>query len=499
MSGSLSLVTRGGLVCTALILLMSVQGGLAWDEDELDLFDLVEEVNRNFYEFLGISSDASSADVRKAYKKLALQLHPDKSDAPDAEIQFRLLAGVYEVLKDKEKRARYDTVLVEGLPDWRMPVYYFRRMRKIGLAEGVLYLIVIATLIQYCMNWAAHWERKFTISENISQEVKRRQKKLKKEGRTEEDIAEQYREVELNLLGEAPTCYDTLPFQISRFIKFIVLSIPEIPGYIKSIQEERRLEKENLERAEREVEEELRRKEEEKERRKEMKAKRKNVNMYKEHVEEKAVVVEKAVEKEAEKVVPRNAQQMWTDDDLSTLAKFIKKYPGGTSERWEKIAEMMERYSWEVTKMAGMIKNNPSLVPISTAGQGVTGRESEKLVSDDVLEDEEYTGEDGEDSEEVDEDGYVVYSALKVEDYIPVEEKKKKKTKGEPEEEEAETDDWSQEQQKALEAALAQFSKGCSDRWERISSKVEGKSKEQCMIRFKHIAAIIKKKKETAE
>lgn len=45
------------------------------------------------------------------------------------------------MLKDKEMRARYDTVLVEGLPDWRMPAYYFRRMRKIGLAEGLLYLL----------------------------------------------------------------------------------------------------------------------------------------------------------------------------------------------------------------------------------------------------------------------------------------------------------------------------------------------------------------------
>ena len=53
----------------------------------------------------------------------------------------RHLAAIYEVLKDKERRARYDQVLVEGLPDWRMPVYYFRRMRKIGLAEGLAYLL----------------------------------------------------------------------------------------------------------------------------------------------------------------------------------------------------------------------------------------------------------------------------------------------------------------------------------------------------------------------
>ena len=50
----------------------------------------------------------------------------------------------------------------------------------------------------------------------------------------------------------------------------------------------------------------------------------------------------KPVEKEV-MAVPRNAQQLWTDDDLATLAKYIKKYPGGTTDRWEKIAESMER------------------------------------------------------------------------------------------------------------------------------------------------------------
>ena len=44
---------------------------------------------RNFYEFMGISPDAKGPEIRKAYKTLALVLHPDKSTAPDAEVQFR--------------------------------------------------------------------------------------------------------------------------------------------------------------------------------------------------------------------------------------------------------------------------------------------------------------------------------------------------------------------------------------------------------------------------
>ena len=156
---------------------------LAWDNDEMDLFDLVEEVNKNFYEVMGLDqASTTTKDVRSAYKKLALVLHPDKNDAPDAEVQFRQLAAIYEVLKDKTKREMYDKVLVEGLPNWRNPAFYFRRMRKIGLAEGLLYLLAIATGIQYCMNWAAYWERKFTISEHVNAEVKRKAKKFKKDG-----------------------------------------------------------------------------------------------------------------------------------------------------------------------------------------------------------------------------------------------------------------------------------------------------------------------------
>ena len=166
--------------------------------------------------------------------------------------------------------------------------------------------------------------------------------------------------------------------------------------------------------------------------------------------------------------------------------------------RWERIAEIMERYPWEVTKMGATIKNNPSIVPKL---QGVTGRENDRLVSDECLEDD-YGTDDTEnsedDEEEVDEDGYLILKQNKPEEYIIPEEKKKKKTKGGKlgETEANEDEVWTQEQQKSLEAALSQYPKGTSERWDRIAGKVEGKSKEQCMLRFKHLAEQIKKKKE---
>ena len=116
------------------------------------------------------------------------------------------------------------------------------------------------------------------------------------------------------------------------------------------------------------------------------------------------------------------------------------------------------------------------------AGQGVTGREDNKIISDSVLEvetnreedEEEEGGSDtGEDSQDSDDDGFVMYSVAGKEDYVPVEVKKKQKTKAVPiEEENSEANDWSQEQQKCFEVSLKQFPKGTSERWDRIAGLV---------------------------
>ena len=311
---------------------LSLTPSLAWDSDEMDLFDLVEEVNKNFYEVMGLDQTATTKDVRSAYKKLALVLHPDKNDSPDAEVQFRQLAAIYEVLKDKTKREMYDKVLVEGLPNWRNPVFYFRRMRKIGLAEGLLYLIAIATGIQYCMNWAAYYERKFTISENATAEVRRKAKRLKKEGKTEDDIAQEIIDSEMNMYGSKPTCFDTLPFQFFRLCKYLVFLIPTIPGMLKEEYLEQKRLKEEKQREQEEYEEEKRRREEEKIKKKEMKAQRKKVSQFKEADDQEECLLA-SPEAPAEKYVPRNGHQMWTDEDLITLSKLIKKIPGGSTER----------------------------------------------------------------------------------------------------------------------------------------------------------------------
>lgn len=64
---------------------------------------------RDFYKILGISKSASLHDVKKAYRKLAKELHPDKNkDDPEASQKFQDLGAAYEVLSDEDKRKKYD-------------------------------------------------------------------------------------------------------------------------------------------------------------------------------------------------------------------------------------------------------------------------------------------------------------------------------------------------------------------------------------------------------
>lgn len=108
----------------------------------------------------------------------------------------------------------------------------------------------------------------------------------------------------------------------------------------------------------------------------------------------------------------------------------IKKYPGGSSNRWEIIAETLGRSIPEVTYMAAKVKENGYRLP----------NEEEKIPE-------------------------------------PVMAKVKTKKDTLLPEETKEVQSWNQDQQKALEEALLKYPKGCNDRWDRIAEHVPNKTK----------------------
>src|SRR5690349_15370293 len=70
---------------------------------------------RDYYELLGVDRSASEADIKKAFRALARELHPDVSDAPDADERFKEIVEAYEVLSKSETRELYDRYGHAGL------------------------------------------------------------------------------------------------------------------------------------------------------------------------------------------------------------------------------------------------------------------------------------------------------------------------------------------------------------------------------------------------
>ncbi|KAM9308123.1 dnaJ homolog subfamily C member 1 [Gastrophryne carolinensis] len=505
----------------------------AWDSGDLELFDLVEEIQQNFYQFLGVEQDASSADIRKAYRKLSLILHPDKNKEENAETQFRQLVAIYEVLKDEERRTRYDDILVNGLPDWRQPVFYYRRVRKMSNAELALLLFIIFTVGHYAVLWSIYLEKQ--LDELLSK--KKKEKKKKAGGKSAEDGKSLLTEKNERVL-EKPQWRDLLPFKLGTSFYLTVRSLPQLfqeaKQYYAEYNEKKLKEKEEAE-AKAELESQIKEKKPKvKKPKAEFPVYTASESNFMAHIPsyDQGVSIEEIEEQmddwleTKDRALKKKAPE-WTEEDLSHLTKSMVKFPGGTPGRWEKIAHELGRSVADVTTKAKQLKDNVSYSPgtVRLADLKCTAKTSVTLPDSIITQRQDEEPDDEEqDLSAMQSDAPVTAArARRRKTTKPAETSASAKDETDERvrirrqrdfdvEQEAEVlgdsdeesrkkgraleEIWTQSQQKLLELALQQYPKGNPERWEKIAKCVPGKTKEDCIGRYKLLVELVQKRKQ---
>lgn len=97
-----------------------------------------------------MSKEATDSDIKKSYKKLALQLHPDKNHAPGAAEAFKAIGNAAAILTDPEKRKQYDLKGEEPAHHTHMHNTFYARGFESDLTAEELFTMFFGTSSEYC-------------------------------------------------------------------------------------------------------------------------------------------------------------------------------------------------------------------------------------------------------------------------------------------------------------------------------------------------------------
>ena len=183
--------------------------------------------------------------------------------------------------------------------------------------------------------------------------------------------------------------------------------------------------------------------------------------------------------------------QPWTEEDLVLLQKAMVRYVGGHSGRWENIAEMVGRSVKEVTKKVKELqsdrrKNMVAKPTYSASASAGSSSSSAAAAAAAAARAGSAPRAKGTESSALEARTHPAAASTSSSGAVPTSAPT------------VAADEWSQAQQKQLEAALGRYPKSTEQRWQHIAMAVDGKDEAACMRRFKELALAVRKKRETA-
>ncbi|KAJ1914246.1 hypothetical protein IWQ60_008879 [Tieghemiomyces parasiticus] len=150
-------------LCLCFFVLLSPPSVRAWDEQDYEIFDLVDFLKKaqhgevhSFYDILGVSPKAELSKINQAFRRKSLAYHPDKNPTVEQKAIFTRLGSVMKILRNPASRERYDFFMRNGVPVWRGTGYFYSRYRP-GLLSVVTGLITFSALVQYLVQWLNHY------------------------------------------------------------------------------------------------------------------------------------------------------------------------------------------------------------------------------------------------------------------------------------------------------------------------------------------------------